>query len=220
MDTFFNVENIEHSAARAVNKTVKNTAARFALENMAFRIFGGKVPPYWLFRDDVSATVNSDDYSKIKSSTDEELEDLILSNANGIPMRSPLRLCLENSTEEWLLPFEPMISVNGQNIIISRKVNKGKVRGSIKERWTQDDYAIQIEGTLIGDGKYPTDDVNKLRQYCESGRLTVINPLFEIFNISHIVVESWSIPFTSGEHNQNYTISAKSDDVYKLLINK
>lgn len=203
-------------------KDAVNNDVRLALENAAFRVLGGKVPPYWLFRDRLTNQVSSDDYSAVKNASDQELQDLVMSNANGVPMRSPLRMKLEEKdAEEWLVPLEPMLTVHGQNIIISRQVNKGKVRGSIKERWSQDDYSINIEGILIGDdGQYPSYDVHKLRSFCEAGKVSVINPLLEIFNISHIVIESWNIPFTAGSANQNYTINAKSDEIYKLLLSK
>ena len=68
------------------------------------------------------------------------------------------------------------------------------------------------------DDKYPKDDVKRLREFCEAGRVKVIHPLLELFNISHIVIESWDIPHTVGLSNQNYTIQATSDDIYKLLI--
>lgn len=112
-----------------------NTVTRFALENMAFRVLGGKVPPYWLFRKTGINEVDGDGYRDIESMSDEELEDTVRTNALGIPMQLPLRLRLEESgSEEWLVPMEPMISLTGQNVITRRHVNKGKIRGSIKER--------------------------------------------------------------------------------------
>lgn len=199
-----------------------NTVTRFALENMAFRVLGGKIPPYWLFRKTKVNEVDSDDYYDIESMSDEELEDTVRTNALGIPMQLPLRLRLEESgAEEWLVPMEPMISLTGQNVITRRHVNKGKIRGSIKERWCEDDYSVTIEGVLLGtDGKYPESDVSKLRSYCEAGHVEALCPLLEIFGIGRIVIESWEIPFTSGEMNQNYTIKAYSDDIYKLLLTR
>lgn len=199
-----------------------NTATRFALENIASRIIGGKIPPYWLFRKTSVNEVDSDDYNSIKSMSDEELEDTIRTNSLGIPMQQPLRLRLEESgAEEWLIPMEPMISLTGQNLIVRRHVNKGKIRGSIKERWCEDDYSVTIEGILMSDdGSYPEDDVRKLRSYCEAGHVEALCPLLEIFGISRIVIESWDIPFTSGTANQNYTIKAYSDDIYKLLLTR
>jgi len=199
-----------------------NTATRFALENMAFRVFGGKMPPYWLFRKTNVSNVDSSDFDMVKNMSDEELEDTVRTNALGIPMQQPLRLCLEEAgAEEWLVPMEPMISLTGQHIIVRRHVNKGRIRGSIKERWCEDDYSITIEGILIGsDGEYPESDVSHLRSYCEAGHVKALCPLLEIFGISRMVIESWDIPFTSGTANQNYTLKCYSDDIYKLLLTR
>lgn len=193
---------------------------RFLLENMALRVTGGKVPPYWLMGKTVLREVDNNDFSGLRGMTDEELEDIVRTNALGIPMVMPLSLRLDvEGAEEWLLPEEPMISITGQNIITRRHVSKGRLRGSVKERWTQDDYTVKVEGLLLGrDGRYPKNDVERLRRYCEAGKVKVLCPLLEIFGITQIAIESWDIPFTSGTTNQNYEITAYSDDIYKLLI--
>lgn len=207
---------------------------RFILQNMALRALGlTKMPPYWLFRENnvlgknlgyLSAAKTIPDSSEfnVETMTDEELEDVVRTNARGIPMVLPLRFQLEESgSKEWLFPLEPMISLNGQNILTRRHVSKGTIKGSIKERWTQDDYTVRIEGLLMGeDGKYPEEDVSRLKAFCESGHVKALNPLLEIFGISQLAIESWDIPFTSGTTNQNYTIQAYSDDIYKLLLSR
>ena len=211
-----------------------STTNRFILQNLALRAMGlTKVPPYWLFRENnfhgvnlgyMSAAKTIPDSSgfDVETMSDAELEDVVRTNATGVPMVLPLRFQLEESgAQEWLFPMEPMISVNGQNILVRRNVSKGKIRGSIKERWTQDDYSVRIEGILMGmDGKYPVADVAKLRSFCEAGHVKALNPLLEIFGISQLAIESWDIPFTSGTINQNYTIQAYSDDIYKLLLSR
>ena len=197
-----------------------NNTTRFLLENIALRVTGGKVPPYWLMGKTVLREVDNNDFGGLRGMTDEELEDIVRTNALGIPMVMPLSLRLDvEGAEEWLLPEEPMISITGQNIITRRHVSKGRLRGSIKERWTQDDYTVKVEGLLLGrDGRYPKNDVERLRRYCEAGKVKVLCPLLEIFGITQIAIESWDIPFTSGTTNQNYEITAYSDDIYKLLI--
>lgn len=211
-----------------------STTNRFILQNLALRAMGlTKVPPYWLFRENnfhgvnlgyMSAAKTIPDSSgfDVETMSDAELEDVVRTNATGVPMVLPLRFQLEESgAQEWLFPMEPMISVNGQNILVRRNVSKGKIRGSIKERWTQDDYSVRIEGILMGmDGKYPEADVAKLRSFCEAGHVKALNPLLELFGISQLAIESWDIPFTSGTINQNYTIQAYSDDIYKLLLSR
>ena len=192
-----------------------------------------KVPPYWLFRENNFHGINtgylpsgksfpdSDEFN-VEDLSDAELEEVVRTNAIGVPMVMPLRFQQEESgAKEWLFPVEPMISLNGQNILVRRHVNKGTIKGSIKERWTQDDYTVRIEGILMSrDGKYPDEDVATLKNFCEAGHVKALCPLLEIFGISQLAIESWDIPFTTGLTNQNYTITAYSDDIYKLLLSR
>ena len=208
--------------------------SRFILQNIALRAMGlTKVPPYWLFRENNFHGINtgylpsgksfpdSDEFN-VEDLSDAELEEVVRTNAIGVPMVMPLRFQLEESgATEWLFPVEPMISLNGQNILVRRHVNKGTIKGSIKERWTQDDYTVRIEGILMSrEGKYPDEDVATLKNFCEAGHVKALCPLLEIFGISQLAIESWDIPFTTGLTNQNYTITAYSDDIYKLLLSR
>ena len=72
-----------------------NTATRFILENVALRTIGGKVPPYWLFRKGELSDVDSAEYAEIKRLSDEQLADVVRTNALGVPMQMPVRLKLE-----------------------------------------------------------------------------------------------------------------------------
>ena len=207
--------------------------SRFILQNIALRAMGlTKVPPYWLFRENNFHGINTgyiggktiEDSSEfnVEDLSDAELEEVVRTNALGVPMAMPLRFQLEESgAKEWLFPIEPMISLNGQNILVRRHVSKGTIKGSIKERWTQDDYTVRIEGILMSrEGKYPEEDVTMLKNFCEAGHVKALCPLLEIFGISQLAIESWDIPFTTGLTNQNYTITAYSDDIYKLLLSR
>lgn len=190
--------------------------SRFILENIAARVIGTKVPPYWLARPVELRQVDPDTYAVLQAKSDEELADWVRSNALGIPMQMPLSMRIDGE-EEWLLPYEPLVSLTGQNIIVRRHVNKSKTRGSIKERWSQDDYTLRIEGVLIGATGYPTGDVAKLRKYCEAGQVEVYSPLLDIFGITRMVIENYELPATTGLRNQNYSLSCYSDETYKLL---
>ena len=176
-----------------------------------------KTPPYLGFLNEVVRRTDSDGYD-LSMLTEQQLVEAT-ANANGVPMRCPLWMRLEGE-EWWLLPYEPIVTVNGKNVIVKKQVVKGGVRGSIKERWSQDDYQISISGILInpeGTG-YPDKDVKQLRRLCEAAKVQVMSPLLEIFSIDQIVIESFDFPFTSGPNNQAYTIGACSDEIYKLLL--
>lgn len=196
------------------------SVSKFILGNIAARTTGLKVPPYWLFNQPVVTRQDPSEYNELMMLEEAELEDMIRTNALGVPMRFPLEISLVDQEDWWLVPIEPLITLTGRNIIVRRQVSKGKIRGSIKERWTQDDYQVKIEGALMDLKRddYPRDDVQKLRNFCEAAKLKVRCPLFEIFSINQIVVESYDFPFTKGIQNQQYTINAYSDDTYKLLL--
>lgn len=151
--------------------------------------------------------------------TADELEE-VQNNVLGLPMVFPLSLALEGG-EPWLLPHEAQITLTGQHVLVKRQVAKGKIRGSIKERWSLDDYIIQIDGVLIGaDGRYPKDDVQRLRGYFEAAKVSAYCPLLELFGITRIVFESFEFPHTPGEANQAFSAQAVSDDTYKLLLTR
>ncbi|MDB4497829.1 DUF6046 domain-containing protein [Gammaproteobacteria bacterium] len=135
-----------------------------------------------------------------------------------VPMR--FKLDSESESESFLLPFDPIMSISSKNIIVRRRVSKSRMRGSIKERWSQDDYSISISGVLISNNEYTKDEyLKRLRRYCESsGSIEVTCSLLnDVFNIYRIVIESYSFPHTKGMKNQSFSIQAYSDDGYSLL---
>jgi hypothetical protein len=191
---------------------------RFILEELVARHLSTvKIPPYRDFRSEMAGLAVSG--YDLSGYSDSELRDMAVVNALGVPMQFPLYLKREGGPE-WLLPYEPLIKISGKTTLVRKQVSKGQIRGTVKERWAQDDYAINISGILIGERQYPYDDVKRLRELCEEAKLLVRCPLLELFSINRIVVESYDIPFTAGLENQAYEISAYSDDIYKLLLRR
>jgi hypothetical protein len=138
----------------------------------------------------------------------------------------PLRMKLASESDFWQLPVEALVTISGANSVIRRNVSKTGVsataRGTVKERWNRDDWRINISGLLYNvddDMVYPADDVKRLRDYCEARQsLEVECELFTLFNITHIVIENYELPFTKGENRQQYSITAYSDEIFELLI--
>ena len=191
------------------------TEYRFILEEMYGKI--RRPIPFGLFNPEVPAGVEPS-MDSIENLTDDQLAELLVTNAKGVPMVFPLYFAVEGGPW-WLLPYEPQVTIQGSNVLVKKQVSKGAVRGTIKERWSQGDYRISISGILMGEGnKYPSDDVKRLRSFCEAGKVLVKSPQMELFSINQIVVEDWALPFTAGQANQAYTITAVSDDIYKLLL--
>lgn len=140
---------------------------------------------------------------------------------NGLPMIMPVRLKLSSWSDWWTVPIEPLVSVSGANVISKRTVAKAKHRGSIKERWSQDDYAVTLEGDLINpdnDIEYPEADVAQLRQVCEAKEAVEIDcDLLKYFDIYKIVIETYDFPFTPGDNQQRFSIKTVSDDLTDAL---
>jgi len=121
----------------------------------------------------------------------------------------------------WHFPIEPLVSVSGKNVIVKRNVAKSENIGTIKERWAQDDYSINIQGCFVTPDlqTYPTQEVQYLEQIISQKRpIEVLCDLFQMLGIHQIVVESYSFPFSKGENVQNFSIDAYSDDLYELFI--
>ncbi len=197
--------------------------AKGAIETIVARKLGVALPPYW-HKNSVGITKGKGYEGVALNSSETSFIELLRHNALGYPMLFALEIEAPESGKMWLLPIEPLVSVSGKNVISRRKVAKGTKRGTIKEYWSQDDYTVQIQGSLIdlnNSANYPTADVEQLRQICEAKQaLQVECPLLGLFGIRKIVIDSYEFPFTSGDNIQNFTITAYSDDLFDLLIDE
>lgn len=133
----------------------------------------------------------------------------------------PMRLKRPADKEWFILPLEPLVSISGKNTIIRRKVAKSKLNGTIKERWSQDDYEIMIQGVVSGsdESKYPENYLRKLVElFDERQAVEVEQGILQVFGIHYLAIESANFPHTKGLNNQNYEIKAYSDNPVELLI--
>lgn len=161
-------------------------------------------------------------------------DDLWAANKSDLSkMFFPLALRKESDSLFWALPFEPFVTISGKNVVIKRNVSKAapakeekkSIGGTIKERWSQDDYTVTITGVLIGayetggvDRCYPKEDVRKLHDYLTTPeRIDVMCTPLQELGIHYLVVESFSFPYTKGESVQGYEIQCVSDGGYELL---
>ena len=170
---------------------------------------GFTLPPYWLrgkvviiryAENSGTATVDSGSGSSLVSN------------------QFPLTFKAQGLTD-FTFPIDPFITVSLKNIITRRTVSKGSKRGTVKERWTEDDVEISISGVFISsDGSYPAD-VEKLRAFFNQHKsIDVVCTLLNQKDINQIAIESLDFPHTKGSENQAFEIKAYSDDVFQLLI--
>lgn len=121
----------------------------------------------------------------------------------------------------WLLPYEPLVSVSGENIVKMRNVSKSTGRGTIKERWCEGDFKINVQSTFVNNDIYTYTDIElqKLREAVTQKRAIAIqHEMLCSLNINNIVVLSYDLPFSKGENVQNWSFEAVSDDSYNLFI--
>lgn len=151
-----------------------------------------------------------------------EVAELVMSGQT-VPMVMPFGFDIPGMiiTETWWLPYEPLVSVSGENVIAMRNVAKSSGRGTIKERWATGDIRITIEGVFVNSDmtKYPAAEVQQLREIIELREpIRIQNELLQLLNVNQIVIESYKLPHTKGENVQNFIIEAVSDDNYDLFI--
>jgi hypothetical protein len=121
--------------------------------------------------------------------------------------------------DSFKFPIEPIISISGQTKIIRRHVAKSKSGGSIKERFSDDDFKISIKGILIGKDEFPEKDLSQLIALCrKKTHIEAESPLLSIYGIYHLVINSFNFPYTPGENIQSYSISAYSDELFDSLL--
>jgi hypothetical protein len=190
------------------------------------KLIGGKVlPPLPPYPKGEAVTIeNNDGYALSRFVAEASASDNIEQTIFGTPMVVPLSVKLPGESDWFLFPAEPLISIEGQSILIRRNVaKKNNATGSIKEYWTDDDWSIEVQGLLTEPGTedFPDDQFNDLLKY-----LTAKEPLdvkcaaLERAGITKMVIYKRSLPFTKGPENQSFSFSAFSDSDWDLLIKK
>ena len=158
-------------------------------------------------------------FTKNDKITVRQAADLVQSGASAA-MVLPLSFRLPSGAW-WQFPIEPLISISGKNLIVRRHVAKSDKRGSIKERWAEDDLQINIQGSFTHPllDVYPADDLQTLYKAITQRRaIEVKNELLQLLDVHQVVIEPYSFPFSKGENVQNFSMDAYSDDSYNILI--
>lgn len=136
----------------------------------------------------------------------------------------------KDDNQWWLLPWEPLINISSNVRLTERYIAKSgnNLIGSIKERWSVDDYEITITGAFFGKQMkgnpaetYPRYEMERLRDYLLTPEAIEVKcePL-QILNINKISITGMNFPFTKGESVQAYEIKAKSDFPWDLIYKR
>lgn len=188
----------------------------------------GAIPPYFVPDTERIATTDYDDIPMDRPTAGElrdsdKNEYARTSSYTVIRSLMPLKLKRISDSSWFEFPIEPLVTVSGKNTIVRRSVVKaGASRsfGSVKERWSGDDFDIQIQGVFSADAdRYPHYLIERLLTlYNERRSVEVLHEQLNNMGIFHIAIESISLPHTKGIRNQNFEIKAYSDNSVDLLI--
>ena len=157
---------------------------------------GFAFPPLIPFRDTVRVAdvKQSEGTEEMKN----RLASGLVENTNWIiPLTFPAMNITVNGQKKTIdvfkLPVDPVISLSRKNIITRRYVNKSGTQGSVKERWSQDDWELSITGVIIEPDKdirnYMLSQIREITSFPSSVPVEceLLNDMkiFQISRISH-----------------------------------
>lgn len=142
-----------------------------------------------------------------------------MGNSGFIEYKCPVTF--EGSYIYCELASDPLIAVSRANEIAKRSVAKPRDHeGTIKESWAVGDWQVTISGIIVAETK---EELNKavmqIDSVCmarESVKVTC-PALNDVYGITRLAIERLDLPFTPGELNQQFTITALSDTSHELL---
>lgn len=133
----------------------------------------------------------------------------------GTPIFMPLTI------DGYEFPNEPLVKIKGTKSIVRTPV--AGYSGTVKEDMGLNDYEITIRGLVVNNDSdaYPEVEVQQIRALYEKREsLVVVNPIFSLFNIDSIAIESLMLPAVEGYQNvQAYEIKGYSDRSIELVVN-
>ena len=108
----------------------------------------------------------------------------------------------------------------GKNIVCTQMVG---MNGTVKEYINDGDYILNIvvgvaavrDGVIVDE--YPAEGLRELRRFLDRNEaLSVHSEFLEVFDISSIVVKSYSVSQDTASNYQSVSISALSDEEYDI----
>ena len=130
-------------------------------------------------------------------------------------------LQLRNANKDVLELVDAVASVSREKRIVTTPL-VGRA-GTVKEYINEGDWQINLvlgiqpnrDGVITDD--YPTDELQTLRKFLdEPGQIEVASEFFKVFDITKIVIKSYSATQATEANYQSVSISAVSDEDYEI----
>jgi hypothetical protein len=123
---------------------------------------------------------------------------------------------------EFFLPYS-VIKISGKKTIV--KTAMAERRGTVKELYSTDDYAISLKGFFIDDKNrtWPEADLKAFKRLFEMQSAIVLhNALTNVFlgSEQRVVIESFDLPEVEGgrKHIRPFNIQLESDSIFTLEV--
>lgn len=131
-------------------------------------------------------------------------------------------LTFENSKGERLIMNDAIVAISrSKNIVTTQMVG---MNGTIKEYINDGDYNLNIvvgvaavkDGVIVDE--YPSEGLRNLRTFLDDNEaLNVHSEFLDVFDISSIVISSFSVSQDTASNYQSVSISAISDEEYDIF---
>ena len=151
------------------------------------------------------------------------IQKVLSGEPEGKMIRCPVTLSYDGddvyNPDSWRIPYEPIVSVQGKNVIIRNPVLKNRDLGTVKELWSADDWMVEIKGVVFVDDptKLPEADMNRLRWFHEVRRsIKVESPYLALLGIHFLAIESVEFQPTDGYNMQAFVYKCYSDKPFNL----
>jgi hypothetical protein len=190
--------------------------ADFNLNDLYQRAFGHVRPPYPLLVNGlpgispVGTLIGLKEQFDIKR--DEEPVAIVPVEAKSqwgtVDLKFPVLLKMEEfdgdvalGVREYLIPLEPVISIEGGKNIIETRLNRGARTENVLEEVNLNNYRIMLRGILLSEVEdaYPEESVRELRRFCEApGGIEIECALLQYFGITRVAVQNFRFPGVPG----------------------
>jgi hypothetical protein len=91
--------------------------------------------------------------------------------------------------------------------------------GTVKEYISDNDYAIDVQGAIVGEtNNFPEQDVKEFIEICKAPiAIDFISEFLNLFGITSVVIEEYNFPQREGSRNiQEFTLRCVSDTPIEL----
>lgn len=186
--------------------------AKYNIIQLYQQVFGYRGLPQIYPPDVINRVPEPVDYNDFELR--DERTDTELMSSMGVPLFMPTKL------NDFWLPNEPLITINGQNVVERTKLTG--IKGTVKERISTDDISIKIQGIIINEetDDYPEDQVRALRQIIESqDAVQISNRMLTLFDVHQVAIIAWNFAGIEGHQDcQTYEITCVSDWPVDLIL--